>query len=114
MILDDLRSRLVDYQKANDSFRVGVLRFFLSQVQNKEIEFRSQGKELTDEDVFKVLRKEIKNRKENIELYEKNGRQDLLDKEKMELDLYIEYAKLFPFELETHNPMADMNRTGNK
>ena len=114
MILDDLRSKLVEYQKANDSLRVGVLRFFLSQVQNKEIEFRSQGKELTDEDVFKVLRKEIKNRKEGMELYEKNGRQDLLDKEKAELEVYMEYAKLFPFELETPNPMANINRTGNK
>lgn len=95
--------------RAKDSFRLGVLRFFLSQVKNKEIEVRSQGKEFTDEDVFKVLRKEIKNRKEGIETYEKANRADLLQKEKDELEVYLEYAKLFPFELETQNPMAQRN-----
>jgi len=105
MIIDDIRSKLVGYQKANDTFRVGVLRFFLSQVNNKEIELRGQQKQLTDEDVFKVLKKEIKNRKENIELYEKANRPELLEQEKKELDIYMEYAKLFPFELEPVNPM---------
>ena len=106
MIVDNLRSKLVGYQKANDAFKVGVLRFLLSQIHNKEIEFFGQKKEMTDEDAFKVLRKEIKNRKENIELYEKANRPELLEKEKAELELYLEFAKLFPFELETSNPMA--------
>ena len=82
MIIDELRSKLFEFQKANDVLRVGVLRFYLSQVKNKEIELRSSHKDITDEDAFKVLKKEIKNRKENIELYEKIGRKDLLDKEK--------------------------------
>ena len=101
MIIDELRSKLFEFQKANDVLRVGVLRFYLSQVKNKEIELRSSHKDITDEDAFKVLKKEIKNRKENIELYEKIGRRDLLDKEKAELDVYLEFAKLFPFELES-------------
>lgn len=111
MIIDDLRSKLIEYQKANDSFKLGVLRFFLSQVKNKEIELRSQSKDLADEDAFKVLRKEIKNRKENIDLYEKTARNDLLEKEKQELELYMEFAKMFPFELENPNPMVFKNKT---
>lgn len=107
MIIDDLRSKLFEYQKANDSLRLGVLRFYLSQVKNREIEYRSQGKEMTDEDAFKVLRKEIKNRKEGIELYTKIGRNDLLEKEKAELGVYLEFASLFPFELETPHPMVN-------
>ena len=110
MVLDDLRSRLVGYQKANDTLRVGVLRFFLSQVKNKEIELRGQKKETTDEDVFKVLKKEIKNRKENIEIYEKVNRPELLEQEKAELSVSMEFAKLFPFDLETPNPMANRGK----
>lgn len=106
MITDDLRSKLVEYQKAGDALRLGVLRFFFSQVKNKEIELRGQKKEMTDEDVFKVLRKEIKNRREGIETCEKAGRNDLLEKEKAELGVYLEFAKLFPFDLKTPNPMA--------
>ena len=109
MIIDDLRSKLVDFQKANDVLRLGVLRFYLSQVKNKEIEFRSQHKEMTDEDAFKVLKKEVKNRKESIELYEKINRVDLLEKEKSELEVYLEFAKLFPFDLEAPHPMANQN-----
>lgn len=109
MIIDDLRSKLVDFQKSGDTLRLDVLRFLLSQVKNKEIEFRSQHKEMTDEDVFKVIRKEIKNRKESIELYEKISRNDLLEKEKSELDVYLEFAKLFPFELETPNQFQNRN-----
>jgi hypothetical protein len=101
LIIDELRSKLFEFQKANDVLRVGVLRFYLSQVKNKEIELRLSHRDITDEDAFKVLKKEIKNRKENIELYEKIGRNDLLDKEKAELDVYLEFAKLFPFELES-------------
>lgn len=109
MILDDLRSKQIEFQKANDVLRLGVLRYFLSQVKNKEIEFRTQQKEMTDEDAFKVLRKEVKNRKESIELYEKIDRADLLEKEKAELEVYLEFAKLFPFELDTPHPMANQN-----
>ncbi len=109
MIIDDLKSKLVEFQKSGDTLRLDVLRFLLSQVKNKEIEFRSQHKEMTDEDVFKVIRKEIKNRKENIELYEKISRNDLLEREKSELEIYLEFAKLFPFELETPNQFQNRN-----
>lgn len=104
-----MKSKLVEFQKSGDTLRLDVLRFLLSQVKNKEIEFRSQHKEMTDEDVFKVIRKEIKNRKENIELYEKISRNDLLEREKSELEIYLEFAKLFPFELETPNQFQNRN-----
>jgi hypothetical protein len=103
LIVDDLRSKLFEYMKNKDALRVDVLRFYLNQVKNKEIEFKSQNKEITDEDAFKVLRKEIKNRKESIELYEKLGRTELLEREKAELGVYMEFAELFPFELENNN-----------
>lgn len=100
MIYEELKSQIASLQKSGDSFKLGVLRYLISQVQNKEIELRGQQKQLTDEDVFKVIRKQIKNRKEAIELYEKNGRKDLLEKESKELSIYEEFAKMFPFELE--------------
>ena len=111
MIVDDLRFKLFEYQKAKDELRVGVLRYFLSQVKNREIEYRTQKKEMTDEDSFKVLKKEIKNRKESIELYEKIGRNDLLEKEISELEVYMEFAKLYPFDLDAPHPMANQKNS---
>ena len=106
MIIDDFKSKLFEYQKAKDTLRVGVLRFYLSQVKNREIEYRTQKKEMTDEVAFKVLKKEVKNRKEAIELYERIGRNNLLEKEKAELEVYLEFAKLFPFDLNASHPMS--------
>jgi len=103
MVLDDLRSKLVEYSKAGDVLRLGVLRYFLSQVQNKEIELRPQKIELTEKHVYKVLKKQIKQRKESIELYEKGGRKDLVDKESAELKVLEEFAQLFPQHEEESN-----------
>lgn len=99
MLIDDLRSKLIGYQKAGKTYEVGVLRYLFSEVQNKEIELRGQKEELTDEHVFKIIRKQIKNRKGNIELYEKAGKEDKIAEEKKELEFYMELAKLFPFDL---------------
>jgi uncharacterized protein len=99
MVIDTLKSRVLEYYKAKDDLRLGVLKYFLSQVKNKEIELRPQNITLDDEMAFKVLKKQIKQRKEAIELYEKGGRKDLVDKESSELAVLEEFAKLFPFEL---------------
>lgn len=103
MILEDLKHKVIEFQKSGDALRLDVLRYLLAQVQNKEIELRAQQKPITDEDVFKLIRKQIKNRKEAIELYEKARRTDLLEKENTELGVYMEFAALFPFEL---NPVV--------
>ena len=99
MILDDLKKKLIEYQKAKDVYTVGKLRFLFSEIHNKEIELRGKKEEITDEHVFKVIRKQIKNRKDNIELYEKAGKEDKVAEEKKEMEFYMEIAKLFPFEL---------------
>jgi len=100
MILDELRKNLVQYQKSGDSERLRVLRFFLSQVQNREIELRPQKQPLTDEIVFKVLRKQVKDRKELIGIYQKANKQDRVERETKEMEILKEFAKYFPFDLE--------------
>lgn len=99
MIIDQLKPKIIEYKKAGDELRLGVLRYLLSLVQNKEIELRPSGEVLNDEMVFKIIRKEIKNRLEAIEMYKKGNRQDLVSKEESELDIWVEFAKLFPFEI---------------
>lgn len=80
-------------QKAGDSDKVGILRFLLSQLQNKAIEKRASGKgeTLADEEVMDVLQKEVKKRREAVELYTKGGRADLADKEEKEIGLIAAY-----------------------
>lgn len=100
MILDQLRKKVAEYYKTGDSLRLSVLRYYLSKIKEKEIELRPTGEEITDEIAFKVLRKQVKERNQSIELYEKGGRKDLVDKETAELGVLKEFVSLFPFELD--------------
>ena len=93
MIINTLKTKLYEAQKAQDALKVGVLRYLLSQITNKEIELRPQGKELDDETVLKVFDKQIKQREETIEEFKKAGRQDLVDKETQELGVLKEYRE---------------------
>ena len=70
-------SELKAAMKAADKRRVGTIRMIMAALKDREIEARSQGKTLSDEDVLALLQKITKSRKESQEIYEKGGRLDL-------------------------------------
>ena len=55
MSVKKLKAKLLEYMKAKDTLRLGVLRCFLAQITNKEIELRPSGEELTDTHIAKIL-----------------------------------------------------------
>src|SRR5437868_5734221 len=87
-----LKKRLLDDQlnalKKGDSKLLGLLRYILSQVQNKEIE---KKEELKDTEVLVVLKKTQKELKEAIEGAEKGQRQDLVEQNQKQLELLKTY-----------------------
>ncbi|NMB70073.1 GatB/YqeY domain-containing protein [candidate division WWE3 bacterium] len=100
MILEQLKTMQTDYLKSKDMPRLGVLRYFISQIQNKEIELRPQKQELTDEVIFRVLKKIIKQKNESIELAKKADRDSVVASEEAELAILKDLVKLFPEELQ--------------
>ncbi|OMH41396.1 GatB/YqeY domain-containing protein [Desulfurobacterium indicum] len=74
--------------KAKDKVRLSTIRMINSLIKNAEIDKRG---ELTDEEIVSLLQKYAKQRRESIELYEKGGRQDLVEKEKAELAIVESY-----------------------
>jgi hypothetical protein len=80
---DRLQSDLNAARKAQDKSLVLLLGTILSDVKNRRIELR---REPTDEDVIDVLRKGVKRRRESIEMYDKGGRAELADKERVEVE----------------------------
>ena len=74
--------------RARDELRMLVLRSLLSSMNYAEI---AKQKKLDDGGVIEVIGKEIKQRRESIEAYEKGNRKDLSDKEKAELTILREY-----------------------
>jgi hypothetical protein len=82
---DDLTKAL----KARDTERVSVLRGLKAAIKNKQVELRSE--DLTDEQIYGVVRSEGKKRKEAIEKFTEGSRPDLADKEESELTILSDY-----------------------
>ena len=74
--------------KAQDAQRTSTLRMVKAAMMNRKIE---KGSELTDEEVQKLLRSLVKQRRDSIEQYEKAGRQELVDKEAAEITVIETY-----------------------
>jgi len=68
--------------KAKDAARTSTLRMLKAAIVNRQIE---KGGELDDEELTKLLRSQVKQRRDSVEQYEKGGRQDLVDKELAEI-----------------------------
>ncbi len=87
----DIETELKNAMKAKDAEKLGVLRMLKSAVKYAAIEKHGADGTPTDDEVFAVIRKEIKKRQDSIDSYQKAGRQELADKEKAELDILSSY-----------------------
>ena len=74
--------------KAQDAAKMSTLRMVKAAMMNRQIE---KGSELDDEEMQKLLRSLVKQRRDSIEQYEKAGRQELVDKEQAEINLIETY-----------------------
>ncbi|MDR3306850.1 MAG: GatB/YqeY domain-containing protein [Endomicrobium sp.] len=82
-----LKSDLTAYMKAQDMDKLNVVRSILNEINIRDM----KNIKITDEEVLKALRSEIKKRKESIESFEKCGRQDLVEKERNEVKVIKQY-----------------------
>ncbi|MFC4605956.1 GatB/YqeY domain-containing protein [Rhodococcus kronopolitis] len=85
-----LRADLTTSMKAKDALRTQTLRMLIAAVQKEEVAGK-EARELTDDEVVKVLAKESKKRGESAEIYTENGRGELAAKERAEAQIIDEY-----------------------
>lgn len=92
-ILDRVKTDLTAAMKAQDDVRRRALRSLRAALANKEIEQRQEGAEttLSTEDELAVVQKQVKQRQDSIEQYEEAGREDLVEKEREEMEVLEEY-----------------------
>ena len=83
-----MQEDLKQAMRAKDALRRSVLRYLRSEIHNAEI---AQQKELDDEGVLAVLSRQAQQRRDSIEAYEGANRQDLVDREKGDLAIILEY-----------------------
>ena len=73
--------------KEKDSISINTLRLIKSAIKDKLISLRGKQDNLSDSEVLSLLQNLIKQRKDSIEAFNKANRQDLIDKEKAEIDI---------------------------
>jgi uncharacterized protein YqeY len=79
---------LTTSMKAQDATRTSTLRMVKAAMMNRKIE---KGSDLDDEDMLKLLRSLVKQRRDSVEQYGKAGRQDLVAKETTEIEIIEGY-----------------------
>lgn len=85
---EQIISDMTAAMKAQDAARTSTLRMVKAAITNRE---KEGGGELTDEDVQKLLRSQVKQRRDSVEQYQKANRQDLADKEQAEIAIIETY-----------------------
>ena len=90
MLKEKLSEDIKTAMKEGNTQKRDTLRMLASAIKNKEIEKREP---LIEEELQKVLAKEIKNRKKAIELFKQGGRQDLIAQNEAEIKILEAYAQ---------------------
>jgi len=81
---DDLKQAM----RSGDTIKRGAIRMLMAAINNAEI---ARQTKLEDSDIFGVIAKEVRQRRESIEAFKQGNRQDLVDKEEAELAILQEY-----------------------
>jgi uncharacterized protein len=82
---------LMAAMRSRDAGRLSVLRLVKSALTNAAIEKHGSTGGLGDADAAAVIRKQVKQRQDSIESFEKGGRPELVAKERKEIEYLSEY-----------------------
>ena len=87
-IKETLQDDLKKAMRSGDVMRRSVIRMLRSEIHNREIESRS---ELDDAGTIQLLGRQAQQRRDSIEAFKKAERDDLVQKERAELAVIMEY-----------------------
>jgi len=101
---DQIINDMTGAMKAKDAVRTSTLRMVKAAIMNRE---KEGGGAVTDEDVLKLLRSQLKQRRDSVEQYQKAGRQELADKEIAEISVIESYLPQAASEAEIEQAVSD-------
>jgi uncharacterized protein len=90
-IQEEIDADMKDAMRSRDAERLSVLRMVKSALTNAAIEKRGVTGGLADSEAVGVIRKQVKQRRDSIESFEKGGRPELAAKERKEIEFLTEY-----------------------
>ena len=101
---DKIISDMTAAMKAKDAARTSTLRMVKAAIMHRE---KEGAGELQDDDVLKLLRSQLKQRRDSVDQYQKAGRQDLADKETAEIAVIEFYLPQGASEAEIEQAVTD-------
>lgn len=90
-LTERIESDLKAAMREKNATKLGVLRMLKAAMMNAAIEKGGAQGKLNDADTTQVIRKQVKQRQDSIESFEKGGRAELAAKEKDELSILQSY-----------------------
>jgi uncharacterized protein len=90
-IQERIDADIKEAMRAKEADKLSALRMAKSALMNMAIEKHGAGGKLGDLDALNVIRKQVKQRHESVQGFEKGGRPDLAEKERREIDYLTEY-----------------------
>jgi hypothetical protein len=92
MVEATLKQKLsVDLKQAmrnGDALKKSTIRMLMAAINNAEI---ARQAKMEDSDIFGIISKEVRQRRESIEAFKQGNRQDLVDKEAVEIEVLQGY-----------------------
>ncbi len=87
----EITDALKEAMKAKDATRLGTLRLINAAIKDRDIDLRSEGREVTDEEILGILGKMVKQRQESTKAYEEGGRLELAEREQLEIKVITDF-----------------------
>lgn len=83
-LMEDMKSSM----KNKDTLRKNTITMVRASIKQREVDERV---ELTDEDIIDIIAKQVKEKRDVIQDFEKGGREDLVEQTKKEIEILLEY-----------------------
>ncbi|RUS48494.1 GatB/YqeY domain-containing protein [Cohnella sp. AR92] len=87
-LAERLNEDMKQAMRAQDKFRLSTIRMVRAAVKNQEIDLR---RPLEDNEVLDILSREVKQRKDSLQEFQKAGRDDLVTDLAAEIDIIAQY-----------------------
>ena len=101
---EKIKTDLVSAMKSHDTFKVSVLRMLKSELQLESINLQ---KELTDDEIMAVIKRNVKKRKDAIEEFKKYEKTEEIEKNNTEITILESYLPAQLSEEEIENAVED-------
>lgn len=112
-LTDDLRKDMFTFFKEGNTYASDILKMALASIKNAQI---AQESEMTTQDEERILRKEVKKIEDSIAQFTLMGRNDLVEKEKSQLEILQKYLPELMSEEDIktiiNNKITELNITG--